>query len=120
MFLDGKVIAPQPDDEKLIKEAATQSAIEKRRMEHVEPTQPSEVSLQLERAIEAANQNDAYTTERLETSVAKSKTLIDETNQLFAEKGAASISQASSEKSQQFNQELNKLKSRLDELKSSE
>jgi hypothetical protein len=120
IFLDGEVIAPQPDNETLIKEAATQSALDKRRMENKEPSQPSEVSLQLESAIEATNQNDAYEAERLEDRVAKSKALIDETNQLLTEKGAASITQSSSEKSQQFNQQLNNLKSRLDELKSSD
>jgi hypothetical protein len=118
IFLDGEVIAPQPDNETLIKEAANQSALDKRRMENKEPSQPSEVSLQLESAIEATNQNDAYEAERLEDRVAKSKALIDETNQLLTEKGAASITQSSSEKSQQLNQQLNDLKSRLAELKS--
>jgi hypothetical protein len=120
IFLDGKVIAPQPDNDKLIKEAAVESALEKRKQETPVSTEPSEVSQQLERAITAANQTETDTTERLEKRVATSKALIEETNQLLVEKGVTSNSQAQSEKSQQFNQQIDDLKARLNQLKSSD
>ena len=121
VFLDGEVLPlPSPDTERLIKEAETQSSLQLQRdIARNKPAEPSEVSLQLGRAIDAANQNDTQRTSELEERITASDSLIEQTNQLLDEKGRSAKSVSSSEKLNAFNQKLEQLKSRLTDLESS-
>jgi hypothetical protein len=120
IFLDGEVLPTSPDTEKLVKATAVESSLLQRRTDSTDAYKPSEVSQQLRRAIEAANRNESDSASRLEEQIAASQTLIDETNQLLEEKGVSGNGVADSAKQQQFNKQLNELKSRLAELKASD
>jgi hypothetical protein len=120
IFIDGRVLPTSPDTEKIVKETAVQSSLSQRRTNSADASEPSEVSQQLSRAIEAANQRETDSASQLEERVATSKKLIDETNQLLEEKEVSSIGPVDSAKRQEFNQQLNELKARLAELKASE
>ena len=122
VFLDGKVLPlPSPDEDKLIKQTEIHSSLQlKREISRNNPTGPSEVSQQLGRAIEAANQNETERTSELEGRITASDSLIEQTNQLLDEKGRSQRSASSSEKLNQINQKIEALQSRLVELESSE
>ncbi|MGD9171838.1 MAG: hypothetical protein PVI97_17585 [Candidatus Thiodiazotropha sp.] len=120
IFLDGEVLPTSPDTEKPVKAAARQSKFSQRRINSTDAAESSEVSQQLSRAIEAANRNESDSVSRLDKRINASQTLIDETNQLLEEKGVSSKGVAVSTKRQQFNQQLDDLKSRLAKLKASE
>ena len=119
VFLDEAVIPSQPDTEEIIERTAQKAIAPKQTATPKQSTAPSEITQQLKRAVEAANQTEADTTEQLAEQLASSKSLIEETNQLLEEKGVSSDGMGNSEKSQQFNQKLDDLKARLVELKSS-
>jgi hypothetical protein len=120
IFLDGEVLPPSPDTEKLVKETAVQSSLSQRRTGSTDASEPSEVSQQLSRAIEAANRSESDNAAQLEERITASQGLIDETNQLLEQKGISGKGAGDSAKRQQFNQTLNELKSRLAELKASD
>ncbi|MGD8913823.1 MAG: hypothetical protein PVJ68_13930 [Candidatus Thiodiazotropha sp.] len=117
IFMDGEVLPNSPDIQKPVKASAVQSTHSQRRTKSSDATEPSAVSQQLSRAIEAANQNESDSASRLEARITASQRLIEETNQLFEEKGVSSQAAADSAKRQQFNQQLNELKARLAELR---
>ena len=121
-FLDGKVLPlPSPDADKLIKQTEIQSSLQlQREIARNNPTEPSEVSQQLGRAIEAANQNETERTSELEERITASDSLIEQTNQLLEEKGRSERSVSSSERLNQINQKIEALQSRLVELESSD
>jgi flagellar biosynthesis/type III secretory pathway protein FliH len=119
IFLHDQVLPPQPETEELLKATAAQSLLKQRDTHKPVHTEPSEVSRQLERAIEAANQNETATASRLEKRITASQTLIEEANQLLEEKGISSSDASKNEKLDRFNQQLNELQSRLKELKAS-
>jgi hypothetical protein len=120
IFLDEEVLPTSPDTEQLVKATAVKSSLSQRPINSDNVSEPSEVSQQLSRAIEAANRNDSDSVSRLEERVATSQRLIDETNQLLEEKGVSGKGAVDSAKRQQFNQQLNELKARLAELKASQ
>ena len=78
VFLDGEVLPqPSPDTDKLIKQTEIQSSLQlQREIARNNPTEPSEVSRQLGRAIEAANQNETERTSELEERITASDSLI--------------------------------------------
>jgi hypothetical protein len=120
IFLDEEVLPTLSDAEQLVKATAVQSFLSQRRTHSADASEPSEVSQQLSRAIEAANQNESDRALLLEERIAASRRLIDETNRLIEEKGASGKGPAESAKRLQFNQKLSELKHRLTELKASE
>ena len=120
VFLDEAVIPTQPDTQEIIEKTAQKATAPKQTATPKQSTAPSEITQQLKRAVEAANQTEADSTEQLTDKLATSKSLIEETNQLLEEKGVSSDRMGSSEKSQEFNQKLDDLKARLVELRSSE
>jgi hypothetical protein len=120
IFLDGEVLPNSPDTQKPVKASTVPSNHSQRRLNNADATEPSAVSQQLSRAIEAANRNESKTASRLEARITASQRLIEETNQLLEEKGVSSKAAAVNAKHHQFNQQLNELKSRLAELKASQ
>jgi hypothetical protein len=120
IFLDGEVLPTSPDTQKPVKANAVPSNLSQRSTNSTDATEPSAVSQQLSRAIEAANRNESETASRLEARITASQRLIEETNQLLEEKGVSSQGAAVNAKHHQFNQQLNELKWRLAELKASQ
>jgi hypothetical protein len=120
VLLDGQVLAPLPDTEKLIEETALQSSLSQPKRQAAMPAEPSDVSRQLGRAIEAANQNETDSVSRLEERITASKTAIDQTNRLLEEKGLSGREVSPSQKLQQINQQIHELQSRLAELNASQ
>ncbi|MCU7806971.1 MAG: hypothetical protein KZQ73_03755, partial [Candidatus Thiodiazotropha sp. (ex Semelilucina semeliformis)] len=82
VFLDEEVIPSIPETEEIIQSTAIQAAASQQKAALKQSTEPSEVTQQLKRAVEVANQTEAESTEKLADKLATSKTLIDETNQL--------------------------------------
>jgi hypothetical protein len=121
VFLEGKVLPlPSSDTEELIKQTEVKSSLQvQREIAHNNPTEPSEVSLQLGRAIEAANQNETERTSKLEERITASDALIEKNNRLLDEKGRSEASASGNDKLNQFNQKLESLQSRLTELEAS-
>jgi hypothetical protein len=120
IFLGGEVLPTSPDTKKPVMATAVQSPLSQRRINSTAAAEPSEVSQQLSRAIQATNQIESDSALRLEARITASQRLIDKTNQLLEEKGVSSRGAAFSTKRQQFNLQLNELKFRLAELKASE
>jgi hypothetical protein len=120
IFLDEEVLPTPPNTEEVIQDLGSQATDSKGSFTKPQSTEPSEITQQLTRAVEAANETESMEEDQLAGKLADSKSLIEETNQLLEEKGVASNEIGSSEKSQQFNQQLNDLKARLVELQSSE
>jgi hypothetical protein len=122
VFLEGKVLPlPSSDTEELIKQTEVKSSLQlQRETARNTPTEPSEVSLQLGRAIEAANQNETERTSQLEERVTASDALIEKNNRLLDEKGRSGESASGNDKLNQFNQKLESLQSRLTELEASQ
>jgi hypothetical protein len=122
VFLDGKVLPlPSPDTEELIKQTEVKSSLQlQREIARNNPTEPSEVPLQLGRAIEAANQNETERTSKLEERITASDALIEKNNRLLDEKGRSEASASGNDKLNQFNQKLESLQSRLTELEASQ
>ena len=120
VFLDGEVLPPVTDTEKLIKETEVQSSLQSlREKTRAIPPEPSDISLQLGRAIEAANQNESERSSEIEERIAVSQTKIEETNRILDEKGRTDKGVSSSEKLDAFNQKVEELQSRLVELEES-
>jgi hypothetical protein len=78
IFLDGEVLPTTSDTEKLVKATAVQSSLTLRRSVSDAASEPSQVSQQLSRAIEAANRNESETAARLDERINASQRLIDE------------------------------------------
>jgi hypothetical protein len=105
-FLDGEVLPTSPDTQKPVKATAVPSNLSQRRINNTAATEPADVSQQLSRAIEAANQKESDSASRIDARITASQRLIEETNQLLEENGVSSKGAAGSTKRQHLN-ELN-------------
>jgi hypothetical protein len=119
IFLDNEVLPPSSDTNEILEGAVAKAARDTRASGSSQPANPSEVERQLRRAVEAANSTETEKQDVLEEKVAKSKTLIEETNRMLEEKGVSQAEPVANDKARAFNQKLSDLKAKLVELQPS-
>lgn len=119
VFLDGNVIPNPSSSEHLLDTTVAHAAVSSSVNKSASSDQPSAVAQQLKRAIDAANESKSDETSALADKQVASKEKIAEINRLLEDKGVIKAMDSESKKSQQFNQKIEDLKTRLMKLQPS-